>query len=311
MSSRFKVSIVGAGNVGASCAMRIAERDYADIVLVDIVEGLPQGKALDIQQSGPLLEFDTRLMGSNGYEETADSDVVVVTAGITRRPGMSRDDLLLMNMEIVRGVTRGVVERSPECIMIIATNPIDAMVYLALHDSGFAREKVLGLSGVLDAARLASFVAAELNVSVEDVDACVLGEHGGSMVIVPRLTTVHGDPITELLPSETVERLVQRTVAGGAEVVGLLKTGSAFYAPSAAIAMMVDAILLDKMRILPCAIRLDGEYGITDTVISVPAKLGRNGVDRVVELTLTANERAAVARSADVVRELIGVMKLG
>ena len=311
MSNRFKVSVIGAGNVGSSCAQRMAERDYADIVLLDIVEGLPQGKALDIQESGPVLGFDTRLTGTNDYEDTAGSDVVVITSGVARKPGMSREDLLLTNMEIVGGVTRGVVSQSPDCIIIVATNPVDAMVYLALHDSGFSRERVFGLSGVLDTARLRAFIAEELDVSVEDVAACVLGEHGKNMVVVPRLTTVNGTPITELLPAEKVDGLVERTIGGGAEIVGLLKTGSAFYAPSAAIAQMVEAVLLNKKRILPCAVRVDGEYGLTDTVISVPVKLGEKGVEEVVELELTGDENQALADSAKAVQELIKVMKLG
>ena len=311
MSNRFKVSIVGAGNVGSSCAQRIAERDYADIVLLDIVEGLPQGKALDIQESGPVLGFDTRLTGTNYYQVTAGSDVVVITSGVARKPGMSRDDLLLINMEIVGGVTRGVVGQSPDCVIIVATNPVDAMVYLALHESEFSRERVFGLSGVLDTARLRAFIAEELDVSVEDVAACVLGEHGRNMVVVPRLTTVNGTPITEILPPEKVDRLVERTIGGGAEIVGLLKTGSAFYAPSAAIAQMVEAVLLDKKRILPCAVRVDGEYGVTDTVISVPVKLGRSGVEQVIELKLTGEEKQALSDSAKAVRELIKVMRLG
>jgi len=311
MSNRSKVTIIGAGNVGSSCAQRIAEMDCADVVLLDIVEGLPQGKALDIQESGPVLGFDTRLMGTNGYEETAGSDVVVITSGIARKPGMSRDDLLLTNMKIVGEVTRGVVDQSPDCVIIVATNPVDAMVYLALHESKFPRERVFGLSGVLDTARLRSFIAEELDVSVEDVAACVLGEHGKSMVVVPRLTTVNGTPITELLPAEKVDGLVERTIGGGAEIVGLLKTGSAFCAPSAAIAQMVTAVLLDKRQILPCAVRVDGEYGVTDTVISVPVKLGSNGVEQVVELALSDEEKQALATSAKAVQDLIQVMKLG
>jgi len=310
MSNRFKVSIIGAGNVGSSCAQRMAERDYADIVLLDIVEGLPEGKALDIQESGPVLGFDTRLTGTNRYEETAGSDVVVVTSGVARKPGMSRDDLLLTNMEIVAGVTRSAVAHSPGCTIIVATNPVDAMVYLALHESGFPRERVFGLSGALDTARLRTFIAELLDVSVEDVAACVLGEHGRSMVVVPRLTTVNGTPITEVLPPETVDRLVERTIGGGAEIVGLLKTGSAFYAPSAAIAQMVESVLLDKKRVLPCAVRLDGEYGLNDAVISVPVKLGKGGIEEIIALELTGEESAALASSARAVQELVKVMNL-
>jgi malate dehydrogenase len=308
--SSYKVSIVGAGNVGASCAQRIVERGYADVVLVDIVQGLPQGKALDIQESAPVLGFDSRITGTNSYDETAGSDVVVITSGAARKPGMTRSDLLLTNMEIVGQVTRDAVRHSPECVIVVATNPVDAMVELALHVCGFPRSRVLGLSGVLDGARLSSFVAAELGVSVADVISCVLGEHGSNMVVLPRLTTVNGTPITRLLPPQTVERLVQRTVGGGAEIVGLLKTGSAFYAPSAAIAQMVEAMLFDRKKALPCAVRLDGEYGIRETVISVPVKLGRSGVEEVIELELTAEEKSALSRSAQAVRDLAKQMKL-
>lgn len=310
MSAPLKVTIIGAGNVGATCAQRIVERDYADVVLLDIIEGLPQGKALDIQQSAPVLRFDSCIIGTNRYEETADSDVVVITSGLPRKPGMTRDDLLLTNMKIVGEVTEKVVSKSPDCVIVVATNPVDAMVHLALHVSKFPRERVIGLSGVLDAARLSLFVADELNMDVDAVDAYVLGEHGKNMVVIQRLTTVNGTPITELLPAETISKLVERTVGGGAEIVGLLKTGSAFYAPSAAIEHMVESILLDKKRTLCCAVRLDGEYGLTDTVISVPAKLGEGGVREVVELDLTAKERQALSISAQAVRELIGVMKL-
>ena len=270
MSNPAKVSIIGAGNVGASCAQRIVEFGYADVVLLDIIKGLPQGKALDIQESAPVIGVDSHIVGTNNYQETANSDVVIITSGSARKPGMSRDDLLLTNMKIVTEVTRNVVNHSPECIIIIVTNPVDAMAHLALHESNFPRNKVLGLSGVLDGARLSSFIAAELEVSVEDISACVLGEHGKSMVVIPRLTTVHGMPITSLLPAETIDTLVERTIGGGAEIVGLLKTGSAFYAPSAAVAQMVEAIILNKKRILPCAVHLEGEYGIMDTLISVP-----------------------------------------
>jgi malate dehydrogenase len=310
MSGAMKITIIGAGNVGSACAQRLAERNIADIALVDIVEGLSQGKALDILQSAPVLGFSSRVIGTNGYEETAGSDVVVITSGSARKPSMSRDDLLLTNMVIVKEVTGKVVAQSPDCIIIVATNPVDAMVRLALHVSEFPRERVIGLSGVLDAARLSTFVAAELGVPVGDVDACVIGEHGKNMVVLPRLTTVNGVPITELLPAEAVGRLVERTVGGGAEIVGLLKTSSAFYAPSAAIAEIVESILLDKKRTLCCAVSLNGEYGLRDTVISVPVKLGRGGIEGVVELELTSDERQALANSAKAVQELIGVMQL-
>ncbi|HEY32674.1 MAG TPA: malate dehydrogenase [Dehalococcoidia bacterium] len=310
MSKSMKVTIIGAGNVGSACAQRLAERNIADIALVDIVEGLPQGKALDILQSGPVIGFGSRIIGTNGYEETAGSDVVVITSGSARKPGMTRDDLLMTNMKIVGEVTEKVVGKSPDCTIIVATNPVDAMVYLARHVSKFPRERVIGLSGILDSARLSTFVAAELNVATAAVDAYVLGEHGKNMVVLPRLTTVNGVPVTELLPAETVSRLVERTVGGGAEIVGLLKTGSAFYAPSAAITQMVESILLDRKSTLCCAVSLDGEYGLKDTVISVPVKLGRSGIEEVVELELTSEERQALADAAKVVQELIGVMQL-
>ena len=306
-----KISIIGAGNVGASCAQRLAERGYADIVLVDIIEGLPQGKALDILESAPILSFDSHITGTNSYEETADSDVVIITSGSARKPGMTRDELLLTNMNIITGVTRNVAKRSPGCIIIIVTNPVDAMTYLTLHVSKFPRNRVFGLSGALDAARLSSFIAAELGVSVQDVYACILGEHGKNMVVVPRLSTVNGAPLTEILPQETIDRLVERTIGGGAEIVGLLKTGSAFYAPSAAVAQMADALILDEKKILSCATRLEGEYGIRDTVIGVPARLGKGGIEQIIELELTADEKQALASSAKAVQELMKAMKLG
>ncbi len=307
---RSKVSIIGAGNVGASCAQRIAEKGYADIVLVDIVPGLPQGKALDLLESAPVLNFDCRVTGSNSYEETADSDVVVITSGLARKPGMTREELLQANKEILTGVTRNVAKYSPNGIILMVTNPVDAMTYLALKTSEFPPGRVLGLSGGLDTARLRSFIAAELGVAVSDVFACVIGEHGKNMIAIPRLSTVAGVPITELLPKETINRLVERTVNGGAEIVGLLKTGSAFYAPSAAVTQMVDAIMLDRKQVLPCAVYLQGEYGIRDTVISVPVKLGRAGIEEIIELELTQEEKTDLVRSAGAVRELIKVMGL-
>ncbi len=305
-----KISIIGAGNVGATCAQRIAERGYADIVLVDIIEGLPQGKALDILESAPILNFDSHITGTNRYQETANSDVAIITSGSGRKPGMTRDELLLTNMKIVTEVTRNVTKHSPDCIIIMVTNPVDAMTHLALHISKFPRNRVFGLSGALDGARLSSFIAAELGVPAEGVSACVLGEHGKNMVVIPRLSTVDGVPITKLLPPQTIDKLVERTIKGGAEIVGLLKTGSAFYAPSAAIAQIADAIILDEKKILPCATRLEGEYGIRDTVIGVPAKLGRNGIEQIIELKLTADEKQALASSARAVQELVRIMKL-
>ena len=305
-----KISIIGAGNVGALCAQRIADRGYADIVLLDIIEGLAQGKGLDILESQPVRGVDTRIIGTNRYQETAGSDVVVITAGVARKPGMTRDDLLLTNMKIVGEVTREVVNYSPDPIIIVATNPVDAMTYLVRHISGLPRNRVFGLSGVLDTSRLRSFIAEELHVSVADVFACILGQHGDASVVIPRLTTVYGIPITRLLPGETVDRLVERAIKGGAEIVGLLKTGSASFAPSASIARMVDAVVLDRKEILPCAACLEGEYGLRDTVIGVPVKLGSDGIEQVIELELTDEEKAALADSAGVVRGMIKVMGL-
>lgn len=305
-----KVSIIGAGNVGASCAQRIAERGYADIVLVDIVPGLPQGKALDILESAPVLGFDSGIVGTNGYEATANSDVVVITSGLARKPGMNREELLLANMKILTEVTQNVVKYSPDCIIIIVTNPVDAMAYLALKTSQFPPHRVFGLSGALDTARLRSFIAAELKVSVADVFACVIGEHGKNMIVIPRLCTVGGIPITKLLSPEAVARLANRTVNGGAEIVELLKTGSAFYAPSAAITQMVEAVILDKKQVIPCAVYFQGEYGLADTFLSVPVKLGRTGVEEIIELELNTEEKAALAGSARAVQELANVMGL-
>jgi len=310
MKGRVKVTIVGAGNVGAACAQRMTEKGYADVVLLDIIEGLPQGKALDIQQSSHILGFNSKITGTNSYDATDGSDVVIITSGVARKPGMSRDDLLITNQKIITDVTRNVAKHSPDCVIILATNPVDAMVYLALHESRFPRNRVFGLSGVLDGARLASFISAELGVSVEDVDPCVIGEHGKSMVVIPRLTLVKGTPITSLLPAEKVAKLIDRTVNGGAEIVGLLKTGSAFYAPSAALVEMAEAVLLDKKRTLICAVRLDGEYGMRDTVIGTPVKLGKSGVEAVSEIALNPEEKTALTGSAKAVQELIAVMTL-
>ena len=303
-----KISIIGAGNVGASCAQRIAERGYADIVLMDIIEGLPQGRALDILESAPILSSNSHLVGTNHYQETANSDVVIITSGASRKPGMTRDELLLINTNIITEVTHNVANHSPNCVIIMVTNPVDAMTYLAIRTGQFPRNRVLGLSGILDGARFSTFIAAELKASVEDVSVCILGQHGENMVVMPRLSTVKGKPITEILPPETIDKLVERTIKGGAEIINLLKSGSAFYAPSAAIAQMVEAVILDKKQILPCAAYLDGEYGIKDTVISVPVKLGRTGIEEVIELELTPEEKTALAKSAQAVRELINIM---
>lgn len=286
------------------------ERGYSDIVLVDIISGLPQGKALDILESAPVLGFDSHLIGTNSYQETANSDVVIITSGLGRKQGMTRDELLLANVDIIAEVTRNVVNYSPNCIIIMVTNPVDAMTYLAIKTSQLPPNKVFGLSGVLDAARLRSFIAAELKVSVADVFAYVLGEHGKNMVIFPRLCTVGGKPITEIMPQETIDRLIEHTIKGGAEIIDLLKTGSAFYAPSAAIAQMVETIILDKKQVLPCAAYLQGEYGIRDTVIGVPVKLGKTGIEEIVELELTTEEKKALVNSAEAVKELVKAMNL-
>ena len=308
---RKKVTIVGAGNVGATCAQRIAEKGYADVVLVDIIEGLPQGKALDILQSGPILASDSQVIGTNSYEETADSDIAVLTSGIARKPGMSRDDLILTNMKIIKEVTENVVRHSPDCIIIMVTNPLDAMTQLALHVSKFPPNRVIGQSGILDSSRFRAFIAMELGVSVDDVAACLLGGHGDTMVAIPRLTTVGGVPMTELLPKDRVDAIVERTVKGGGEIVSLLKTGSAYYAPSAATVQMVEAILFDKKKILPCAAYLEGEYGISGAYVGIPVKLGAKGVEQIIELKLTPEESEALKRSAEAVKELVSIMKLG
>jgi malate dehydrogenase len=306
---RKKVTVVGAGNVGATTAQRIHELGYADVVLVDVVEDLPQGKALDMLESGPVLGSDSLITGSNGYEETAGSDLVIITAGIARRPGMSRDDLLLTNMKIVGSVTQEVVKYSPECIMMVVTNPLDAMVQHAFEVSGFPRHRVFGMAGILDTSRFRTFIARELDVSVDDVQAYVLGSHGDDMVPLVRYTTVGGIPISELLPRETIDSLVHRTRQGGGEIVQLLKTGSAFYAPSAAITQMAEAVLLDRKRILPCCAYLDGEYGIKGLYVGVPVKLGANGLEQIIEITLTEEEQAALNKSAASVQELVEVMR--
>ncbi|MCJ7425670.1 MAG: malate dehydrogenase [Dehalococcoidales bacterium] len=291
--------------MGAASAQRIVERGYAEVVLLDIVEGLAPGKALDILQSAPVLNAEIRLTGTSDYKDIADSELVIVTAGLFRKPGMTRDELLLANTKIVSGVIANIVKYSPQSIILMVSNPLDAMTYLAVRASRFPRQRVVGMSGVLDSARLSTFVAAELKVSPKDVSAWVLGAHGLNMVVIPRLTTVRGKPLTELLPKETIDRLVERTIHGGREIVDLLKTGSAFYAPSAGIARMAEAIVLDKKEVLPCAACLDGEYGIKDSVIGVPVKLGKKGIAEIIELELSAEEKQALHSSAEGVRELI------
>jgi malate dehydrogenase len=301
---RYKVTVVGAGMVGGSLAQRLAERDYADIVLVDVVEGLPQGKALDILEAGPVYGYDSLVSGACGYEETAGSDVVVITSGIARKPGMSRDDLLKTNAGIVRQVTGSVAKTSPDSILVVVSNPLDAMVTLAHKVSGFPKHRVVGMAGILDSARYRTFIALELGVSVEDVHGFVLGGHGDTMVPLPRYTTVAGIPLPALLSGDRIDAVVDRARNGGAEIVGLLKTGSAYYAPSASVVDMIDSILLDKKRVLPCAVYLEGEYGIHGIFLGVPCVLGKEGVEKVLEIDLTEEEGAALGRSADAVREL-------
>src|SRR6202165_54669 len=307
---RNKISVIGAGFVGSTLVQRLAERDYADVVMFDIVPNMPQGKALDMLQAGPVLGYDSLITGTNDYADTTNSDIVVITSGFPRKPGMTRDDLVKKNQEIVTQVTQEVVRYSPNSIIIMVTNPLDAMAQLALHLSGFPRNRVVGMAGVLDTARFRTFIAQELDVSVRDVQAYVLGGHGDTMVPLARMCTVAGIPISKLIKPDRIEAIVMRTRDGGAEIVNLLKSGSAYYAPSAAVAEMVDAIMLDRKQILPCAVRLEGEYGIRDLFVGVPVKLGAGGAEEVVQLDLTEDERAALQRSADSVKELVGIMGL-
>ena len=303
--ARHKVTVIGAGNVGATTAQRIAEAGLADVVLVDIVEGLPQGKGLDLAEAAPVVGHDAQILGTNDYADTAGSDIVVVTSGLARQPGMSRDDLLAKNAGIVRAVVEQAAKESPDAILIIVTNPLDAMCHVALNASGFPRERVLGMAGVLDSARFRTFIARELGVSVEDTHAFVLGGHGDTMVPLSRYSTVAGVPITELLPPDRVKALEERTANGGAEVVALLKTGSAFYAPAASAFEMVESILLDRKRVLPCAVLLQGEFKTQGLFVGVPVVLGAGGLERIFEIELTADEQAAFDRSAEAVRELV------
>jgi len=303
--SRARVTVIGAGNVGATAAQRIAEAGLADVVLVDIVEGLPQGKGLDLAEAAPVVGHDARIIGTNDYADTAGSDIVVVTSGLARQPGMSRDDLLAKNAGIVRSVVEQAVRHSPSAVLIIVTNPLDAMCHVALEASGFPRERVLGMAGVLDSARFRTFIAMELGVSVEDTHAFVLGGHGDTMVPLPRYSTVAGIPITELMSPERVQALVDRTANGGAEIVALLKAGSAYYAPAASTFEMVDAILRDRKRVLPCAVLLQGEYGVDGLFVGVPVVLGAGGMERIIEIRLSDDEAAAFQRSASAVRELV------
>jgi len=306
-----KITVIGAGNVGATTAQRLVDRELAnEVVLVDILEGVPQGKALDMYESTPVELTDLRVIGTNGYDETAHSDVIVITAGIARKPGMSRDDLMNTNSGIVKSCTEAASAKSPNAIIVVVSNPLDVMTYVALKVSGFERHRVLGMAGVLDTARFRSFIAMELKVSVEDVNAFVLGGHGDSMVPLPRYSTVAGIPITELLPQATIDRLVKRTRDGGIEIVNFLKTGSAYYAPSSAAVQMVEAIVKDKKRILPCAAYLQGEYGLHDTYAGVPVKLGRSGIEEIIQIRLNPDEQAALVKSAGDVSAQIAKLKL-
>ena len=305
-----KVSVIGSGHVGATAARSIADKELADVVLVDILEGVPQGKGLDMLEACPIEGSDARVLGTNDYADTAGSDVVVITAGLARKPGMSRDDLLNKNAGIIKSVTAQVVQHSPDCIIIPVTNPLDAMCQVVYRESGFPRERVVGMAGVLDSARMRSFIAAELNVSVENTHAFVLGGHGDTMVPLPRYSTVAGVPITQLMDQATIEAIVTRTANGGAEIVKLLGTGSAFYAPGSAAVEMVEAILKDKKKILPCAVYLQGEYGVQDLFVGVPVKLGAAGAEQIIEITLEPDEQAALDKSAAAVKELIEVLGL-
>ncbi len=306
---RKKITVVGAGNVGATCAHRLADKALGDIVLTDIIEGLPQGKGLDLLQSGPIEGYDVTLTGANNYEPTANSDIVIITAGFPRKPGMSRDDLVLKNYGIVKETVEQVARYSPHSILIMVTNPLDAMCHVAYEVSGFSKNRVMGMAGVLDSARFRAFIAQELNVSVDSTHAFVLGGHGDTMVPLPRYSTVAGIPITELLDQATIDRLVQRTRDGGAEIVRFLKTGSAYYAPSAAVVEMADAIVNDRKKILPCAAYLEGEYGIHNLFVGVPCKLGARGIEQIMEIKLTAEEDAALKKSAASVQELVEVIR--
>ncbi len=304
-----KVTVIGAGNVGATAAQRLAEKELCDVVLVDIVEGVPQGKALDLAEAAPIEKHDAHLTGSNGYEPSAGSDIIIITAGIPRKPGMSRDDLISTNAGIMKNVVKEAAKLSPDAILIIVSNPLDAMCHVAFEASGFSKNKVIGMAGVLDSARFRAFISMELNVSVENTHAFVLGGHGDTMVPLPRYSTVAGIPITELMSKERIDALVDRTAKGGAEIVGLLKTGSAFYAPASAAVEMAESILKDKKKILPCAVYLEGEYGINNLFIGVPVKLGTSGIEDIIQIKLTDDESAALSKSADAVQELVNILK--
>jgi len=305
---RKKITVVGAGNVGATLAHRLADKQLADIVLIDILEGIPQGKGLDLLQAGPIEGYDVKVKGTNDYADTVNSDLVVLTAGFPRKPGMSRDDLLKANFDVVKGTTEQVVKYSPNCILIVVTNPLDAMAQTAYKVSGFPKNRVMGMAGILDSARYRTFLAEALNVSVKDVQGLVLGGHGDTMVPVPSYTTVAGIPIAQLMPKEQLDKIIARTAKGGGEIVNLLKTGSAYYAPSAAVVEMVDAIFNDRKKILPCAAYLEGEYGITGLFVGVPCKLGARGIEQIIEIKLTPEEDAALKKSAAAVKELVDII---
>ncbi len=304
-----KVTVIGAGNVGATAAQRLAEKELCDVVLIDIVEGVPQGKALDLTEAAPIEKHDAHLTGANAYDASAGSEIVIITAGIPRKPGMSRDDLISTNAGIVKAVTQQITALSPDAILIIVSNPLDAMCHVAYDASGFPKERVIGMAGVLDSARFRAFISMELNVSVENTHAFVLGGHGDTMVPLPRYSTVAGIPITVLMSEERIEALVDRTRNGGAEIVSLLKTGSAYYAPASAAVEMAESILKDKKKILPCAVYLEGEYGVNDLFIGVPVKLGASGAEEIIEITLTGEENAALQKSAAAVQELKAILK--
>ena len=306
---RKKVTVVGAGNVGANCAVRIADKELADVVLVDVVEGVPQGKGLDLLQSGPVQGYDVSITGANDYEPTANSDIAIITAGFPRKPGMSRDDLLMANFEVIKTATEQVAKYSPNCILIVVTNPLDAMAQAAFKVSKFSKNRVIGMAGVLDSARFRTFIAQELNVSVENVTGVVMGGHGDTMVPLVRLSNVAGIPLTELMDQATIDRIVDRTANGGAEIVKHLKTGSAYYAPSAAAVEMAESILKDKKKVLPCAAYLEGEYGIHGLFVGVPVKLGSHGIEQIYQMRLTPEEQAMLKKSADAVKELVDVIK--
>jgi len=308
---RVKITVVGAGNVGATTAEYIAEKELGDVVMIDILEGIPQGKGLDIFQRGPIEGYDSKVFGTNDYKDTKDSDIVVITAGLARKPGMSRDDLLFKNAEIVKEVVENVVKYSPDSILIVVTNPLDAMAQLAYKISKFPKNRVIGMAGILDTARFRTFLAMELNVSVENIHATVLGGHGDTMVPLARYSTVAGMPITELLPKDKIDKIIERTAGGGGEIVALLKTGSAFYAPAAAITEMIESILKDKKKILPCCVYLEGEYGIKGLYMGVPVKLGRDGVEEIIEIKFNQEEKEAFNKSVAAVRELVDKLALG